>query len=289
MTLLATLKNKTVRIRDRMAAHRRERQLQAFMAEGCKPWTPGYDAYKWDAISALILSGKSFREALGTDRFGYRIDERIVEYGWLFDRLPAGPGVMLDAGSALNHWVVIHQPKLREKKLFISTLASEGTAFIDHGISYIYEDLRETCFREEMFDYISCISTIEHVGLDNAFLYTDDKTKAEHSRDSYLPFLDVLRSRLRPGASLYLTFPYGKFRDHGWFQVFDAAMLSCVIERFAPSRYTEDIFQYKNDAWSQSTREEAADATCFDINVQKYYDSDCAAFSRAVACLELVR
>lgn len=276
-------------LRSRLSEYRQKRMLTVFKDNGCKPWTPGYGLYKWRAIADLILGDVSFYDVLGTDGFGYRIDERIVEYGWLFDRLPPNSGVMLDAGSALNHWVTINQPRLQNKKLFISTLACEGTAFTDRGISYVYEDLRDTCFREELFDCIACISTIEHVGLDNTLLYTRDSTKAENVEDAYLPFLDTLRSLLKPGASLFLSFPYGKRKNHGWFQVFDADMVSSIIDRFAPTCHTEAIFQYKNDCWQSSSRKEAATATCFDINVQKHYDPDYAAFSRAVACLELVR
>lgn len=47
--------------------------------------------------------------------------------------------------------------------------------------------------------------------------------------------------------------------------------------------------QYSNDCRRLSSRDEAKDATCFDISVQEDYDPDFGALSRAVACLELVR
>jgi len=36
------------------------------------------------------------------DRYGYRLDERAVEYPWLFSRLNIEKRLLLDAGSTLN-------------------------------------------------------------------------------------------------------------------------------------------------------------------------------------------
>ncbi|MCA1985194.1 MAG: class I SAM-dependent methyltransferase [Desulfovibrio sp.] len=281
------------RVRARLAPGQRqptsEELLQQFHANGCKPWTPGYDLYKWDAITRCINAETPFSQVVGTPRFGYRIDERIVEYGWLFERLPAGPGVMLDAGSALNFAPIITHPAIASKRLFISTLAPESHAFWNLGVSYVYEDLRESCFRDDMFDVIACISTIEHVGLDNTMLYTADTRLAEDRPHTYLDLVDVLRRLLKPGGVLFMSFPYGAYKNHGWFQVFNAEMVTAVIDRFGPASHEETIFQYADDRWQRSTREQAKDATCFDINVQKEYDADMAAFSRGIACLELVK
>jgi hypothetical protein len=258
-----------------------------FIKNGYKPWTPGYHEYKWDHISKCIHA--DFTALIGTEKYGFRIDERIVELPWLLSRLDDSPGVMLDAGSALNFPIILQHPKIRAKKLFISTLAYEGSACPELGISYVYEDLRQSCFRENFFDAIACISTIEHVGMDNTFLYTDDASKKEQNSEDCLFLLDTLRSRLKSGGRLYLSFPFGKACNHGWFQVFDAVMVDRLIARFQPADCQETIFYYGNDRWHIATREEAAEASCFDINVQKKYEADYLAFSRSVACLELVK
>lgn len=261
---------------------------RAFERGGFKPWTPGYEGYKWDTIARHINEG-DFERVVGTDRYGYRIDERVVEYPWLLSRLPVGPGVLLDAGSSLNHLPVLEHPKVAEKKVFISTLAPEAFAHWQRGVSYVYEDLRSTHLAENAFDFVACVSTIEHVGLDNQKLYTADAAMRENAPDDYLVVVDRLRELLRPGGVLYLTMPFGAYRNHGWFQVFDAAMLDRIVERFAPSSHGEEIFGYADDRWSRSDRERSSDATCFDINERGGYDDDFAAFSRAVACLELRR
>lgn len=275
------LKNLRSRIKHRL-------ELAAFRRNGMLPWTPGYEWYRWDTISSVLASGR-FNELVGTEKYGYRIDERVVEYPWFFSRLPQGKSRLLDAGSALNHPQLITLPALQEKKLYIATLAPEACCFWNLGISYLYEDLRDPIFKNESFDHIACISTIEHVGLDNTMLYTDEASKAEDNTGDYRATVRRLKKLLVPGGSLYVTFPFGRYVNHGWFQVFNAGMVDAVIEAFAPARMHETIFQYADDRWSVSTRERARDATCFDIHVQKEYDEDFAAFSRGIACLELTK
>ena len=282
------MRNPAVWLRTRARAARERAVRESFERGGRKPWTPGYEAYKWETIGSLLGQG-AFERGIGSERFGYRIDERVVEYPWLLSRLPAGGGVMLDAGSSLNHLPLLEHPRVSEKDLFVATLAPEGQAFWDRGVSYVYEDFRRSHFRDEVFDLIACVSTLEHVGLDNTMLYTADGTKNENAPGDYLSAMGELRRLLKPGGRLYLTFPFGRRKNHGWFQVFDGAMIDGLIERFSPARVEEEVFRYADDRWGRSTRDEAKDATCFDINEQKRYDADFAAFSRAVACLELVK
>src|SRR5262245_32134835 len=92
-----------------------------FVLMGCLPRTPDYADYKWSSIRKVIFDS-NFEAVVGTDRYGYRIDERIVELPWLLSRLPRGQQRLLDAGSALNFEPIIFHPRIAEKKLFIVTL-----------------------------------------------------------------------------------------------------------------------------------------------------------------------
>jgi SAM-dependent methyltransferase len=196
---------------------------------------------------------------------------------------------LLDAGSVLNHDFLLTRPLLAEKSLYIYTLAPESRSFPHLGVSYVYGDLRDMCFADRYFDWIACLSTLEHVGMDNTMLYTGDETKREHDREAHLQALDELRRVLHPGGVLYLSFPFGRARDYGWFQVFDAAMVDTVVDRFRPVSAQMRYFRYLPHGWANCRREEAHDATYFDIHRSRDYDPDYAAASRAIACLELVR
>jgi len=250
-----------------------------------KPWTKGYIEYKEDEIARVLREGSFAANKLPAG-YGFRLDERIIEYPWLFSRLPTGEGRLLDAGSVLNFEFLLEQPALRKKKIDICTLAPEPRCFWRKGISYVYEDLRQLPYCDGLFDWIVCLSTIEHVGMDNA-LYTGAAAKDELRPKDYLVALAELKRVLKPGGVLYLTAPFGKAADHGWFQVFDHEMVEALIRNFEPTDVREDYFLYRAEGWRRCEPVEAATATIFNIHTAKGYDADFAAAARAVFCLEL--
>ena len=263
-------------------------EYASFLAAGNPPWKPGYERHKIRCITTA-LADPAFDPDYLPPSYGWRLDERIVEYPWLFNRLPTGPGRLLDAGSILNHPYILPHQKLQEKNCFISTLAPEGWSAWNLGVSYVFEDLRETCFRDKYFDFIVCVSTLEHVGMDNSYLYTKDKKKSEKCTSDFIKCLEELRRTLKENGKILLTVPYGIYQDHGWFQVFDQDLLDTAINAFAPTQVREWIYRYLPDGWVRSDRQAAASALYFDIHTAKDYDPDYAAASRAIACLEMTR
>jgi SAM-dependent methyltransferase len=261
----------------------------AYVAGGRKPFATGYGVYKERRLSRVLAAGGF--DPLGLPAgYGRRLDERIVEYPWLFSRLPPGPGRLLDAGSALNLNFLLGAPAIRAKRVFILTLAPERRRErMRPSVSYVFGDLRETAFRENWFDWIVCLSTLEHVGMDNARFYTADPTGREADPRAYLAAVAELHRILRPGGTLYVSVPFGRHRDHGWLQVFDDAMVDAVVDVFRPASRGELCFRYERDGWQASSREASRDATYFDYHERRRHDDDYAAAARAVLCLELVK
>lgn len=259
-----------------------------FVLNGMKPWRIGYNFYKHKKIREALERGGFDAKKL-PQGYGFRIDDRIVEYPWFFSRLPARGGNLLDAGSVLNFDYILSHEKLSDKKIFISTLAPERLCFWKKGVSYVYEDLREPCYRDGFFDWIACLSTLEHVGMDNTMVYTKDLAKMENDPQAHLLAIKEFRRILKPGGVLYLSVPFGRYKNHGWQQVFDGEMVDQLISAFSPSSVVENYFKYEPEGWRAASREECKEAASYDMLRQKTLDDDYAAASRANVCLELVK
>src|SRR6202521_3837783 len=104
-----------------------------FKRSGRRPWSSGYLEYKNHEIARWLQPGAFAIPSLPPG-YGFRLDERIVEYPWLFSRLPAEPGALLDAGSVLNFDYLLDHALLQNKKLHICTLAPESECFWKRGI-----------------------------------------------------------------------------------------------------------------------------------------------------------
>ena len=226
-----------------------------------RPWTRGYVEFKLHEIARVLRRG-DFRADQLPAGYGFRLDERIVEYPWFFSRLPAAPGLLLDAGSILNFEFLLEQPALQNKRLHICTLAPEPECFWHKGVSYLFDDLRRLPYRDGVFDWAVSISTLEHVGMDNTLLYTARPGEkgiavARLSAGGHRTQARVLK----PGGTLYATVPFGRARDHGWLQIFDQPGIEDLIGAFGPAACTREYFLYHPEGWRRSTAPEAGDAT----------------------------
>jgi len=219
--------------------------------------------------------------------YGRWIDERIVEYPWLFSRLPDGPGTLLDAGSVLNHLFVLAHPKLQTKEVTIMTLAPEECCHWQRRISYVYGDARNMIFRDEVFDNVVSLSTLEHVGLDNQCFHASPLSQTASAPDSHLAAVQEFRRVLKRGGRCFVSVPFGRRVSLGWQQVFDGEMIERVIRAFAPESCKEKYFQYSEPRrWMRCEKSEAADARYFNFQTDKPWPGHPAA-AGAIACLEL--
>jgi SAM-dependent methyltransferase len=218
--------------------------------------------------------------------YGVGVDERAVEFPWVLARAPAGR--VLDAGSALNHGHVLDALLPVVDELTISTLAPEARSFPEQGVSYVYADLRALPFRDDWFDDVVSISTLEHVGMDVA-RWGADSARAPDPRAELDQALSELRRVARPGGRLLVTVPYGVKQDMGWLRQFDREEVELLIASLSPSAHEVTVFAYDRGGWRRSSMEAARDAR-YQVDNRPAGDpeaEDLAAAARAVACLEL--
>ena len=242
-----------------------------------------------------FLCWKKFRDKSSLPKqYGEFLDERVVEYPWLISRLDQGKRRILDAGSALNFSWIIKHSKLQQKDITVVTLEPEANCYWKDRVSYIYSDLRNLPFKSDLFDEVVSISTIEHIGMNNS-LYTNNQAYEEKEKLSFLQAVCEIKRVTKPGGKVYITVPYGKYTNFGWYQQFNAEMVNQIIDAFAPAKLDETYYCYELGGWSVGDKHYCQKFDGFNIHDTKYfnpkstkdYDPDYAAASRAIAALEL--
>lgn len=268
-----------------------DRAIERYFAEGRKPWTKGYVYYK-DRLLTEVVNDPATLERFRTgaelpDEYGVGIDERCIEYPWALSQLSDCGPRLLDAGSALNHEYLLEHDLLEDRSTLIYTLAPEPYSLSRHNVSYVYGDLRETLLRDNYFDVVACISTLEHVGMDNTMLYSSQELYQECDSDAHLAVLKEIRRVLKPGGILLITVPFGKAENHGWMQQFDLARVHRLIDEFGGRVEHERYYRYLATGWIRTGAEECAECEYFNVHARQNFDEDNAAAARAVACLRL--
>lgn len=273
-------------------------RINTYLKNGRRPWSTGYSFFKEKSIKESINSQAIISNFLRSDTlnkgYGEFIDERIVEYPWLISRISNSSKNILDAGSILNFDYILDHNSIKSKDITIVTLEPEVNCFWKRRISYLFCDLRNLPFADNLFDEAISISTIEHIGMNNS-LYSSNSSFIENDRWSFLKAVTELKRVVKLGGKVYISVPYGRYTDFGWYQQFNAEMIEALIETFSPSKCVETYFCYENGGWNFSTKDNCADVEGFNIHDTKYfnpnstkdYDPDFAACSRGIVALEL--
>ena len=236
--------------------------------------------------SPAILQTFLKSEALPKN-YGRGLDERIVEYPWLMSRLGNRSSKLLDLGSTLNHEYVLERIGLPDREVSIATLEPEIFCFWQKRVNYVFCDARELPFRENYFDEVACISTLEHVGCDNTRYYSANPAYKERSPDAFLDVVREIYRVLKPGGTFYLTVPFGKAINYGWFQQFDVSMLNQLSAAWGSKPVSETYFLY-HSGWHISSVNECSGATSFH-DVPRPLDGDQPIASMSIAALQFTK
>jgi SAM-dependent methyltransferase len=277
---------------------RDKRAVQRYLEAGV-PYTEDYDIYKRGLIvQALhdrgLLTSLASGEPLEAP-YGAAVDERVIEFPWVISHLR--PGRIMDAGSALNFEHILDHDVFDGVDLHIVTLAPEEQSFVERGLSYVFADLRDLPYRDGVFDTVVCLSTLEHVGLDNS-RYTGAATDVQNNPDDPLVAMRELARVLQPGGQLLLTVPYGRPDRLPSMQVFDSNLLESAVNAFgATADRAQTFYRYSEDGWRSASADDCADAVyaawpMLDPATRETApppQHDRAAAARAVACVRLVK
>lgn len=210
--------------------------------------------------------------------YGVGATERVIEIPWLLSQRPSGRA--LDAGSSLNHREFLDRLLPLVERLDIVTLAYEGVAYLERDVSYLFADLRDLPYRDEHFDTVMSISTLEHIGMDNT-AYAGAAAGSTRASDPDAESCDAVRELMRVtrrGGRVLFTVPYGQREDMGWQRQLDRADIERLLEAAAPSAIETTVYRSLARGWVLSSLEDAGDA--------RYRT---ALGAEAVACVAMTR
>ena len=189
---------------------------------------------------------------------GRRLPERVVEL--LLARLSYRPGArVLDIGH--GNAMECHRAMVRSLPA-PRDLTGLDIAEPTYDVSTLYResvrgDMGAMTFDDASFDLVWCISSLEHVGMDNSG-YT-----SEFSRDERLAERAVqeMVRVTRPGGRVLLTVPYGRYENHGWFRNLDEAHLRALVDpvRVSVSVHTLTFAHRGERGWTPAPPEELRD------------------------------
>jgi SAM-dependent methyltransferase len=213
--------------------------------------------------------------------YGRGKTERAIEIPWALSKYNGGTRV-LEVGCSFASENPEYIQALRD--LNIPELHGIDVSSVDapHFIKRT-ADIRDSGYEAGFFDFILCISTLEHVGKDNTKYYKPVAELPRHWQETSKPdaeaLIEIFRI-LRPGGKLIVTVPFGKFVDYGWFTHYDSRAISTLFESIPSASISAEYFKYTEEGWMACAAAELAETS---------YGDNGAAAAAGLACFEITK
>lgn len=158
--------------------------------------------YPFQVLNSQIKQNEcqSLKDNMLLWRLRYRAPkyfDRDLEYPWVLKNIDMKEGKLLDIGSTVGQMLRDVLPK----EIDISILNINTMKDVD-GVNQIEGDIRGTDLKSNIFDCITCISTLEHIGVQGRY-------GVEKDEYGDMKAMKEMHRLLKPGGRLVLTVPYG--------------------------------------------------------------------------------
>jgi hypothetical protein len=211
------------------------------------------------------------RLALGEEPLagiGVGLSERVVEIPWVLRRLRTTQGTrVLDIGTAFS---VLAYKRLLVRQPHVVEVADLAEAYIPPLRTHV-ADVRNLPFADGSFDTALCISTLEHVGMDN----TDYGVASGGAGE-----LDALRELGRVAGRVLVTVPAGSDENMGWQRQYSPSTFRRVVEEAGLKVGVMEVFAHDPaGGWAREQEDAVTDRTY----------GEGAPAAAAIICAELSR
>lgn len=191
-----------------------------------------------EELVELALHGDDWAERA---RVASDTTERVVEIPWTLSRCRRAVRV-LDLGTrfAADTYVT---------GLLHAVAGAELVASVDlamlplGGLSGVRGDVASLPIRDAVFDLVTCVSTLEHIGRDNRRYGLDARSGGPE-----VVLAEFARVLARHGEAI-ITVPFGLAEDHGWFTQFDLASWRALVDGSPLVTLEEEVFVAEAEGW----------------------------------------
>jgi SAM-dependent methyltransferase len=176
-------------------------------------------------------------------------DERAVEIPWCLARYD-GERRVLDVGYAFA------EPSYLAGLVALGAEKLVGVDLASADLDSVVADVRTLPFEDGSFDLVLCLSTLEHVGRDNAVYSVDAAREAQGDEAA----LRELRRVLAGDGRLLVTVPTGVAEDQGWQVVRPPGEWIALFERTGFLVYEDELYVRDPSGWRTASSAEAGAA-----------------------------
>ncbi|MCK5320170.1 DUF268 domain-containing protein [Candidatus Parcubacteria bacterium] len=173
--------------------------------------------------------------------------DRNLEYPWMIKNINITKGELLDVGSTACDLLYELLPETIE----INGINLNKQTAKNNKIKLSQGDIRNTGYQNDYFDCITCISTLEHIGVSGRY-------NSDNDHDGDIKAMQEMKRILKPGGILLVTVPYGTKDVLPINKLYNKNRIEKLFNGYDIVEQKFSKFNQKFNLWLETREEEAA-------------------------------